>query len=155
MPIGVSIIVDDRASKKLEQLGISMSQIQQRIIDEAAEVFLKTAQETCPSPTSVYYPTESTGRLRDSHAIQDIPGGKMVVATAPYALYVHEGHFVVGGRFGTRIPGERQTGRPRSYEFVAARPWMIMAVQYGKTEVEEMAITKVREALDLAALKHD
>lgn len=64
-------------------------------VNSASSALMMSVMETCPSPTSTHYPTQSTGRLRDSHVLEisQLSDRYQVVirAEAPYGFYVHEG----------------------------------------------------------------
>lgn len=153
MSVSVSIDWDDRVTPKLEALGIEVDSLKQEILTQAADMLLEKAKDTCPSPSSSMYPTESTGRLRDSHEIGEVTDTyAIIVVRAPYALYVHEGHYVVGGRFGTRIKGETAPAGIRSFEFVVARPWLMYAVDMVKPDLQVLLDQKVEQALQEADL---
>jgi hypothetical protein len=143
--LSVHITITDRATPFLESLSEEMYTNALKDMSMAiARIIYDHAIETCPSPSSTHFPTESTGNLRDSHTWGPRDDGAFVQAEADYAQDVHEGHYVVGGKFGTRIhgpimptttPSGKEVGK-RSYAFIAPRPWMTIAIEMSSEEIQ-------------------
>jgi hypothetical protein len=98
-------------------------------VEDCGTVLLNGAIENCPSPTSLRYPTDSTGYLRDSHVLEvaEIGSGYQITVTntADYAFFVHEGH-----------------------QTVAARPWLDETAMEKEDELAALLNAKVDELID-------
>jgi phage gpG-like protein len=151
MALSINITVTDNATPFLQQLDDNLrEQVGQDMALAIAKIIYDQAVETCPSPTSTYYPTDSTGNLRDSHSYGPQGEGAFVIADADYATAVHEGHAVVGGRFTTRIKGGTSEGMS-SYAFIPARPWMTMAIEMASSDITQAINDIISQAIEDAS----
>jgi hypothetical protein len=119
----------DKAVQDLNMFGGDFVNELGEVVEDAGDTLLQAAIDNCPSPTSMKYPTTSTGHLRDSHVLDVIEtdaGYEITVSnTADYAMYVHEGH-------GT----------------VAARPWLEETAIEQEVPMSNLINAKIEELID-------
>jgi hypothetical protein len=130
------------AMEQLRQAGVNVEAVKSQVVEAAGEVLLEKAMEYAPSPTSTMYPTSSTGFLRDSHELVTSDNEAIVQPTAPYAVYVHEGHF-------TAVKFVKGKATPKA-GFVAPRPWLYYAAMDSREDIGNLARDVVQSALEQA-----
>lgn len=113
----------------LSNLGINIKGKEPEILEGVGNMFLDAAKQTCPSPTSLMYPTNSTGFLRDSHTLIHIETNKVIIKpTARYAQFVHMGTL-----------------------YMRARPWLEDAVKISNTSIQNFVRDRIEEVVRQSA----
>lgn len=113
----------------LSNLGINIKGREPEILEGVGNKYMDVAKQTCPSPTSLVYPTNSTGFLRDSHTLIHIEANKVIIKPlARYAVFVHM------GTMGVR-----------------ARPWLEDAVKLGNQDIQNYVRDQIEKAVRQSA----
>ncbi len=139
------IIVEVKAGRAIQQLreaGVNTKLVEAEARKVASEVIRDVAVEYAPSPTSSMFPTESSGKLRDSHEIREEGDKSVIQPMVHYAIYVHEGHFTPV-RF---VVGQ---AKPKA-TFIPPKPWLYHAVKDSMHDIEKLVEDLIQNALEEA-----
>jgi len=143
--VEVSITIDtSEVEQALTQLEIGLSVAEPVIASQVAHEAYDIIKRWCPSPSSEFYMTNSTGFLRDSHELIPVDATTWrIKPMARYAFWVHMGHRMVPhGLVGVSI-GKGHPPRG-AVPWVQPRPWISDAVGYMKPHMNEIVSSAIR-----------
>ncbi len=138
----VAQVLTKGAEQQLADAGVNVEEVKPRAVQIAGDVLFEKSREYAPSPTSTMFPTESTGRLRDSHTLTVTADKAIIQPEVYYAVYVHEGHFTATKYMKGKAPAPPQ--------FIAPRPWLFHAAMDSRAEIQKRCVDMVQEALENA-----
>lgn len=143
--VEISVSLDtSEVDRYLKQLEANLAVSDPAIATQIANVCFDIIKQWCPSPTSLFYMTPSSGNLRDSHELIPVSSTMWKIRPmAPYAFWVHNGHSLVPhGLAGVQIG----KGRPKrtGLAWVPPRPWISDAKGYIQPHVKEITYAAVR-----------
>lgn len=141
----ISITLDmSKVDGFLRQLEANLSISEPAIATQIANIAFDIIKRWCPSPTSEFYQTRSSGNLRDSHEMTQLTASSWKIKPmAPYAAYVYFGHRLVPhGLVGVEIG----RGHPHrgAVPWVPPRPWISDAKGYMDAQLKEIVAQAVR-----------